>query len=509
MSLNDQITSAFWQTSVVVLVGLLLYGGMRIFLPPRLGNQNFFSFIGILPARGQLDAFFSIFWIFWLCLGIFAILSTFLEFQFSETFHHLLTSDSSPYAKILKTGFNIRSVASGIVYCFVQAAFAEELLFRGLIGKRLFFALGNHKGNFVQALIFWLVHLVIFRLITGNWFSWPQFVTFVTSFGLGVVLGYMNFRKRGESIIPSWILHGTVNFFCFVTLAVLLWTADVRAMPLDLSIDYNQDLITKGFVSPVLSLRVNGQEGLFLIDTGASTHVLSSWFTEKAKIHGVGGGSVGGSTGENGPSSLAIVSFVVNQNQGRAFTFAKQNAFIVDLPSAFQESGIAGIISPQQLLEPGQVGVLDLSAQPSFKISKQSLHPTKHEHDLGVVTSQGPLGKKTILYTISGNVLDKSASFIVDTGAEGNSVGLNTPAGKALFPESVPVETKIGGVTGEPQSVRVVHQAKVAIHGRTLDLEIYLQPISKNMPADGMLGMKYLKGCVLILGQNQGSISCP
>ena len=65
------------------------------------------------------------------------------------------------------------------------------------------------------------MHLLIFRLITGEWISLLQFFTFVTSYGLGLVLGYVNFRKQGESIIPSWIVHGSVNFFSFLALAAV------------------------------------------------------------------------------------------------------------------------------------------------------------------------------------------------------------------------------------------------------------------------------------------------
>ncbi len=48
-----------------------------------------------------------------------------------------------------------------------------------------------------------------------------QTVTFVTSFGLGLIFGWANFRKNGESIVPSLLLHGSANFFTFLTLAAL------------------------------------------------------------------------------------------------------------------------------------------------------------------------------------------------------------------------------------------------------------------------------------------------
>ena len=81
--------------------------------------------------------------------------------------------------------------------------------------------LGLWRGKGFQALIFWIVHLVIFRLVTVQRISLLAFITFAVTFGVGMVLGHSNFRKRGERILPSWILHGSVNFFSFLTLALL------------------------------------------------------------------------------------------------------------------------------------------------------------------------------------------------------------------------------------------------------------------------------------------------
>jgi membrane protease YdiL (CAAX protease family) len=132
-----------------------------------------------------------------------------------------LLSDTSPYGKILNSGFGARAIILGLIYCFVQASGSEEILFRGLIAKRLYAVLGLPWGNVIQALIFWLMHLALFRAITGEWISMIQLLAFLTSFAMGLVLGYANFRKGGESIAPSWILHGSANFSTFLTLAWL------------------------------------------------------------------------------------------------------------------------------------------------------------------------------------------------------------------------------------------------------------------------------------------------
>jgi hypothetical protein len=66
------------------------------------------------------------------------------------------------------------------------------------------------------------MHLLIFRLITGEWFSVTQTLTFVVSFGFGLVNGYTDFRKGNQSILPGWLLHAAINLTTFLTLATLI-----------------------------------------------------------------------------------------------------------------------------------------------------------------------------------------------------------------------------------------------------------------------------------------------
>lgn len=129
--------------------------------------------------------------------------------------------ETSPYGKILKNGFRAVQILSGLLYCFVQSGGAEEVLFRGLIARSLFRKLGFSLGNLIQAFLFWLMHLLIFKLVTGDWISWIQLYAFVVSFGLGLLLGFVNYRKGGISIAPSWIIHGTTNFVTFLALGFL------------------------------------------------------------------------------------------------------------------------------------------------------------------------------------------------------------------------------------------------------------------------------------------------
>lgn len=220
MKITDQLTSALIQVGTVIGLSLIVYGIHWTLSLRKLGRPSFFKYIGFQAAKAQLDSKFLKIWI---VLIVFAVFSTYVEFQYSANFREMLMNSSSPYAKLLKDGFNIRSVILALIYCFIMASGSEEILFRGLIAKRFFSSINFLKANLIQALIFWLMHFVIVGLITGNWISYIQLVAFATSFGMGLVLGYANFRNDGNSILPSWILHGSANFFTFLTLA-FVWS---------------------------------------------------------------------------------------------------------------------------------------------------------------------------------------------------------------------------------------------------------------------------------------------
>ncbi len=214
--LIESATSAFSQLLAVFILSFLVYLVHRFV--SKNGISPFSSYVGLKRAAGQFD---KQYWVILFAVVSVSMICTYLQFSLRDRWRVFLTGDTSPYGKILKNGFNGISIAAGALYCFAQAAGSEELLFRGLISRRLFDKFGATIGNLIQSLIFWLMHLAIIRLVTGNWFSWIQLHVFLFSFGFGLLLGFVNFRKRGTSIAPSWFLHGFTNFATFLLLGFL------------------------------------------------------------------------------------------------------------------------------------------------------------------------------------------------------------------------------------------------------------------------------------------------
>ncbi len=102
----------------------------------------------------------------------------------------------------------IAALPSVVVYSYIQTALSEEILFRGFLLKRLASKFGFTAANGIQALLFGAVHLAM---------VWGQ-VGFVSGLVIviypmipAVAFAYLNEKKSDGSILPSWIVHGTLN----------------------------------------------------------------------------------------------------------------------------------------------------------------------------------------------------------------------------------------------------------------------------------------------------------
>lgn len=105
-----------------------------------------------------------------------------------------------------------------LLLAIFKTAFAEELLFRGIIGKRLIAWLGFNAGNAIQALLFAAVHLLIFTVSAR-----PDLVSGIAFIGLvtltGWVNGWLNERRGDGSILPGWTAHAIANSITYLFVA--------------------------------------------------------------------------------------------------------------------------------------------------------------------------------------------------------------------------------------------------------------------------------------------------
>lgn len=108
-----------------------------------------------------------------------------------------------------------------LITALVKTSLTEEIFFRGFIGKRLINGLGFDRGNLIQAVIFGMLHVVLF-------FSQLQdspmaiILIFLFSSLMGWLIGYANEKKSNGSIITGWICHGMGNLVSYIVIAYII-----------------------------------------------------------------------------------------------------------------------------------------------------------------------------------------------------------------------------------------------------------------------------------------------
>ena len=123
-----------------------------------------------------------------------------------------------------------KALPSILIYSILQTSLPEELLFRGFLLKRM----ANHMpfvfANTIQAFAFGLLHGVLFASVVSLEVTF--FIVFFTG-AIAAYLGFVNEKKAGGSIIPSWLMHATANILSgLVSAFSLLWVDKVIKMEL-------------------------------------------------------------------------------------------------------------------------------------------------------------------------------------------------------------------------------------------------------------------------------------
>jgi membrane protease YdiL (CAAX protease family) len=132
----------------------------------------------------------------------------------------LASGPGTVIAASMPDGVTVGAIVVLVASAVFKTAFAEELLFRGLIGKRLYGAMGFWPGNLVQALLFGAVHLPLLLLPDAPRQTVLLMIGFATV--MAVVSGWLNERRAGGSILPGFALHGAGNLTTYLGLA-LAW----------------------------------------------------------------------------------------------------------------------------------------------------------------------------------------------------------------------------------------------------------------------------------------------
>ncbi|GAA0393628.1 CPBP family intramembrane glutamic endopeptidase [Paenibacillus motobuensis] len=175
---------------ILALVCWLIFGKKR---------QPFLSWIGVIKPEVSRKRLF---------IGLF--LSGFILFSAVGWLVFVYFTSPSDVAASQFYGVGISGIGAALLYSFVQTGLSEEILFRGLIGKRCIAVFGFGVGNSIQSVLFGCLHGLMFLALAGA--ANAVIITIFTAL-IGWVMGYMNEKLSGGSILPSWLLHGLANLF--------------------------------------------------------------------------------------------------------------------------------------------------------------------------------------------------------------------------------------------------------------------------------------------------------
>jgi membrane protease YdiL (CAAX protease family) len=121
-----------------------------------------------------------------------------------------LTRQGSAQRQFVGLGLGMLAITLAFLNGVVQTAFAEELLFRGLIAGSLSRRVSLAWANLVQALIFLVPHFAILLIAPEMWVILP------VVFAGALVFGWI--RIKSGSIIGPWLMHASGN----VTMALMV-----------------------------------------------------------------------------------------------------------------------------------------------------------------------------------------------------------------------------------------------------------------------------------------------
>ncbi|HEY0610489.1 MAG TPA: CPBP family intramembrane glutamic endopeptidase [Chitinophaga sp.] len=204
----NEILATFFQVLVVVLIPFLFY------VVKYKTINGFFNYIGlkVTTKKAVVLSFLAMLAMLASTLGI-ALLNRDIK--------EALTSQYAVAGKLKQMGLQPLSLTLLLIIALFRTSLAEEIFMRGFIAKRLINRMGFQRGNFVQALLFGLLHLIIMFMLS-RLKAFSLIYSFVVPGVAGYIIGYINEKAGKGSIIPGWIAHGTANVISYYLLAFVL-----------------------------------------------------------------------------------------------------------------------------------------------------------------------------------------------------------------------------------------------------------------------------------------------
>ena len=252
---------------------------------------------------------------------------------------------------------------------------------------------------------------------------------------------------------------------------------------------------------PRVEVALRGQSARVMLDTGASQHFLvaaaafayeipSRPFSALATdAHGV---RFEVSLAE--PGSLLV--------PGRP-PFAPPFLFLLE-NEALLASGVVGGLSPQLLAPPDHVSVLDLVRGELAVHARSSLSPSPSR---GRVCSAGADPRDGWRYVVPVRLAGRTASLLVDTGAENTTLYERSPLASWLLDGRRTERVRVAGAASVVE-MRLVEDVPVELGGASGDTGVTVGPGHGQCGEDGLLGFDILRRCRLAMDDEGIGVAC-
>ena len=151
----NELIGTVLQILIFALIPFLVY------LFQKKTAKGFFDDIGLKKSTKRAN-FLAIF----ACL-LFAAPPLILTLV-SNDFKAIMIDPNSLTGKIREMGMGVQTLFILLLMAMFKTSLAEEILFRGFLAKRLIRMAGFVKGNITQAVLFGMIHTVLFAFTTNN-----------------------------------------------------------------------------------------------------------------------------------------------------------------------------------------------------------------------------------------------------------------------------------------------------------------------------------------------------
>jgi len=253
---------------------------------------------------------------------------------------------------------------------------------------------------------------------------------------------------------------------------------------------------SKGFPFPLVEGKVGEQPARFVLDTGASAHVIDAPAAAAANL----------AAGMKA-SSVSIEGFG---------PLPEGSVAVGEISASLRAHGIAGIIAPQLLADRGQAVVLDLVNRQLRSRPKSTAW--QEMEDLGVVLT--PPAQRQVCAVDSGGSSGRLIAADATVEGEATRLAIDTGASRSLLVEGSKAGTRAVGhpVLGRSVVVGTNGDVTTSLYGgvpvtvgawsSTVDVGVFAGSRHPQCGYEGRLGIDVLQHCAVAMTAEEFLVAC-